>query len=526
MAALKERSAVELLEEAFHLLRQAPHALLLYYYIGALPFLLAALFFWADMAHSGFARANCAAESLGVAVLYVWMAFWHARFAHGLHTQVDPSTAANPPHLWRIAYLQSLVQSSKLFILPIALFCLLPFASVFAFYQNAAVLVTEAPDFRSLIAHSARQAGYRARQNWTIVSILLLFSLFAFFNLGITLFIAPHLVKMLLGIESAFTRSGVHLLNSTLIAAAAGLAWAAIDPLIKAVYVLRCFYGESVTTGADLKAAIASLRRAAVLACLLAAVCPAIRAQNNIPPSELDRSINQVIHRPAYTWRMPRDVAPEAAPGFLDAAADATRRGLHRVTEWLRPIIDWVRDMLREKPTPHDSRIGELGPSAKLRWLLYSLIALLAIAAAILVLRFLRSKRRAKPVPVIAQATPDEDLAADRLDAARIPEDRWLTLAEDLVARGELRLALRALYLAGLSYLALRGLLAVQAARTNRQYEIELRRRTRDRIEVAQSFSENARVFERIWYGDHEVTAPVIENFRENLQRMKVRAES
>ncbi len=526
MAALKERSAIELLEEAFHLLRQAPPVLLLYYYIGALPFLLAALFFWADMAHSGFARANCAPESLGVALLYLWMAFWHARFAHGLHAQLDPSTPADTVNLGRIAYLQSLLQSSKLFILPIALLCLLPFASVFAFYQNAAVLVSDALDLRSLIAHSARQAGYRARQNWTIVAILLLFSLFAFFNLGITLFLAPNLVKMLLGIESAFTRSGVHLLNSTLIAAAAGLAWVAIDPLIKAAYVLRCFYGESVTTGADLKAAIAGLRRAAALACLLTAMGPAIRAQHAIPPSELDRSINQAIHRPTYTWRMPHDVAPDASPGFLDAVADATRRGLHHVAEWLRPLIDWIRDKLREKPSAADSRLGELRPSTKLRWLLYSLITLLAIAAAILILRVLRTKRAAKPISAIAQATPAEDLNNDRLDAAKVPEDRWLTLAQELMARGELRLALRALYLASLSYLALRGLLTVQAAKTNRQYETELRRRTRDRIEVAQSFSENARVFERVWYGDHEVTAPLIDGFRENLQRMKARAES
>lgn len=526
MAALKERSAIELLEEAFHLLRQAPPALLLYYYIGALPFLLAALFFWADTAHSGFAPANCASESLGLALLYAWMAFWHARFAHGLYAQVDPSTAANPVYIWRIAYLQSLVQSSKLFILPVALLCLLPFASVFAFYQNAAVLASDAGDLRSLISHSARQAGYRARQNWTLVAILLLFSLFAFLNLAITLFLAPHLVKMLLGIETAFTRSGVHLLNSTLIAAAAGLAWAAIDPLIKAVYVLRCFYGESVTTGADLKAAIASLRRAAVLACLLAAVCPAIRAQSAIPPSDLDRAIDQVIHRPAYTWRMPRDIAPDASPGFLDAAAQAMRRGLHHAAEWLRPLIDWIRDKLREKPSPADSRLGALHASRKLRWLLYSLIVLLAIAAAILILRFLRTKRAAKPVPAIAQATPAADLTDDRLDAAQVPEDRWLTLAQELMARGELRLAVRALYLAGLSYLAQRGFITVQAAKTNRQYETELRRRARDRIEVAQSFSENARVFERIWYGDHDATAPIVDSFRENLQRMKARAES
>ncbi|HLN02213.1 MAG TPA: DUF4129 domain-containing protein [Bryobacteraceae bacterium] len=527
MAALKERSAIELLEEAFHLLREAPASQLLLYYLGTLPFLLGVLFFWAEMAHSAFAAARCTEESLGVAVLYIWMAFWQARFAHGLYAQVSGSPAPVPVAVWRTAYLQALVQSTKLFVLPVASLCLLPLASVFAFYQNAAVLADAAPNLRSLVSKAARQAAYRSRQNWMLVSILSLFSLFAFLNLLVTLFLAPHLVKMLFGIESAFSRSGGYLLNSTLIAAAAGLAWAAVDPLIKAVYVLRCFYGESVTTGADLKAAISTLRRAATLVCLLAAVCPAIRAQSPIPPSDLDRSIDQVIHRPTYAWRMPRNaVANDESHGFLGEAVNAMDRELRRAAKWFQNFLEWLREKFREEPSPADSTRGNLRSAQKLRWLLYALIALLIIAAVVLLLRVLRAKRIAQPVMQTAEAAPAENLADDRLEADKIPEDRWLTIAQELMARGELRTAVRALYLASLSYLARHALVTVQAAKTNRQYEAELRRRTRDKIDVARLFSENARVFERAWYGDHIVSMQIVESFQDNLQRMKARAES
>jgi hypothetical protein len=528
MAAVKEKAAIELVEQAFHLLRQAPVSLLLAYYVGALPYLLAVLFFWTDMAHSGFAAANCAPESLGVAVLYLWLSFWQAVFAHGLRQRLrgSPPDAWTPARIWRTGYLQALVQSSKLFLLPVALVALVPLAPAFALYQSAAVLASGAPDLRTLVSQSARQAGFQSRQNWMMVPILLLFALFVFFNLTITLFLIPHLFKMLFGVESTFTRSGVHLLNSTLFATAAGLAWAAVDPLIKTVYVLRCFYGESVTTGNDLQAAIVNLRRLATLACLLLMLSPAIHAQGAIPPKDLDRSIDQVIHRPAYTWRMPRDAAPNnASHTLVETVADALARALDRLGEWMANALEWLRDLFREKPRPGDPARGDLRPSQKLRWLLYALIAALALAVAILLLRYWLGKRTAKPVAARATALPVADLTDDSIEADKVPEDRWLAFAQDLIARGDLRLAVRAFYLASLSYLARRSLVIVQAAKTNRQYETELQRRTRDRADVARLFSENARVFERAWYGDHEVSAPIIETFRDNLQRMKACAE-
>src|ERR1700687_5436624 len=64
-----EKSAVELYEEATHLLRRAPVSVIAYY-TGSVPFILAFLFFWADMSQSSLAYEHCAPASLGLALLY------------------------------------------------------------------------------------------------------------------------------------------------------------------------------------------------------------------------------------------------------------------------------------------------------------------------------------------------------------------------------------------------------------------------------------------------------------------------
>src|SRR5579864_7149556 len=63
----REKSPVELYEEAVYLLRSAPAAVLASYYIGALPFVMGLLFFWADMTQSAVAYENCAPASMVVA---------------------------------------------------------------------------------------------------------------------------------------------------------------------------------------------------------------------------------------------------------------------------------------------------------------------------------------------------------------------------------------------------------------------------------------------------------------------------
>src|SRR5258706_3904850 len=78
------KSGIDLIEEAVHLLRAASLAALAIYYLGALPFVLALLYFWADMSGSAFANQHLAGAALGVASLFLWMKFWQALFARQL----------------------------------------------------------------------------------------------------------------------------------------------------------------------------------------------------------------------------------------------------------------------------------------------------------------------------------------------------------------------------------------------------------------------------------------------------------
>ena len=123
---------------------------------------------------------------------------------------------------------------------------------------------------------------------------------------------------------------------------------------------------------------------------------------------------------------------------------------------------------------------------------------------------------------VVAEAvTPLPDLHADDVQADELPEDGWLQLARDLVNRGELRLALRAAYLAGLAHLGQQQLVSIARHKSNLDYRRELRRRARTREEMLAAFDDNLLVFERAWYGDHGVTLPMFEEFTQNLERIR-----
>ena len=127
---------------------------------------------------------------------------------------------------------------------------------------------------------------------------------------------------------------------------------------------------------------------------------------------------------------------------------------------------------------------------------------------------------RAKTAAIVAvAAVPDlraEDAAADQL-----PEDGWLILAREHAGRGELQLALRAAWLAGLAHLGARQLLTIARYKSNRDYDRELRRRGRTRDALLAAFEENLTAFERSWYGRHPVRPDDFTAFEGNLARIR-----
>ncbi len=128
--------------------------------------------------------------------------------------------------------------------------------------------------------------------------------------------------------------------------------------------------------------------------------------------------------------------------------------------------------------------------------------------------------QRATPVPVAPALKvirlDDEDLTADRL-----PEDGWLDLAARSVAEGNFRFALRAYYLANLAWLGRNEFLNIHSGKTNREYELELRRRARAFADAREWFAANIAAFERAWYGQHDVSSYDVVQFKERMENIK-----
>jgi hypothetical protein len=129
-------------------------------------------------------------------------------------------------------------------------------------------------------------------------------------------------------------------------------------------------------------------------------------------------------------------------------------------------------------------------------------------------------KRRLPVAAAALGATPKIDLKSDQVIATQLAEDEWLRLAQEKIDAGEYRLALRALFLATLAHLGERRMIAIAKSKSNGDYVRELALRARDRPELRRSFDEQSRVFDRSWYGWHEVTNDLLEQFRGNHQRI------
>jgi hypothetical protein len=542
-------AALDLLEEAVHLLRTAPPRVLLAYYVGAIPFALGLLFFWADMSCGAYAPRRCPTAALGLACLFIWLKCWQAVFTSALRARL----AAAPAPAWdrsrwlRLVLVQGILQPSRLFILPLAALATIPFAWVLAFYENVTVLGDGAEGgVRAVARRAAAQARLWPRQNHLLVALLALVAAVLWLNALVAVLTAPQLCKLLLGIETAFSRAGLWVvLNTTFLAATLAVAWLALDPLLKAVYTLRCFHGEARTDGADLLAELARVRAAGklpALAALLLLTCLPLSARaatTNAPttpaaavtvaPAQIEDAVKQTLQQDKYAWRLPRETSPDDnSPTKAWLRTFFASIG-HTVAGWARSVLHWIRDLLdwfdrhfvpKARPAG-DGGAGHMDWAVALRWFAY---ALLAAAAAALVLLFARLWRQGwqRSRVISAEVVPARpDLNDENVTAAQLPEDEWLKLAGELLNGGDPRLALRAFYLASLAHLAARDLVSLARFKSNHDYEQEVNRRARGSPDLRAAFAANVGAFDRAWYGLYEVSAEVLAQFQANFQRIR-----
>jgi hypothetical protein len=531
------QSAIRIIEEAVHLLRSAPGSLLAGYYLGSAPFVLGLMYFWADMSRNANAAEHRTMAALSLAFLYVWMKFWQSVFAH----QVRAHITGESPYRWSlrrvasVAATQSLIQSSRFIMLAVAGIMLIPYGFCYAFYQNATAHTQEdTQTVKSTCKWAWRQSGIWPRQNHLLIAIIWLFGLVIFLNLSFATLIIPQMAKTLFGIDSIFTLSGMRMiLNTTFWIAMLGMTYLCLDPFIKTVYVLRCFYGSALKSGEDLKKELQrilvggkkmAMGLAVVALCATPFTCIA-EPPPLVSPGELDRSIEEILGQREFSWRMPRETIEEGeqeANGPLAAAIkwllDVLAKGIRTLGKWITQLFEWLENLL---PAPHKKSV-----SSNNSWITPArvvLILLLLLFLVVLTFIFFRIRRRHRTGTIeaaVAGVAPLPDLNDEGTKADDLPANRWLVLAEELTIKGEIRLAMRALYLATLAYLAENEMITIEIYKSNREYEQELNRRAHEREELCILFSKSLNLFERVWYGMYRISRADFDDFAANQKRI------
>jgi hypothetical protein len=239
----------------------------------------------------------------------------------------------------------------------------------------------------------------------------------------------------------------------------------------------------------------------------------------------LNRAINETIHESKYAWRMPREQVEETDTDNGPIARFFDKVGA-MLRKWARAFVHWLNELLKKftfrwHPTLDGAGASGYGWIMSVQLLLWGLIVGALVALAIFLYHVWRGRQKSRRTVAGEAFFPVPDIADENVSADQMPEDDWLKLARELVERGEFRLALRAFYLSNLSYLATRNLISLERFKSNRDYERELRRRGHSFPELLSIFDDNLSVFERIWYGMHEVNAGLVNQFAVNVERMK-----
>lgn len=549
----KESGAMQILEEAFHLVRTAGVKAYWRYYLGAVPWALGLLYFSADMGRSSLAARDAAFLSIALAGIYLWMRTMQASFCTVLWEQLNPGgvPAMNRTERFRALGALALVHSLQAPLLAVGLFFAIPLGWILAMQQNFSVLaLTRKPGrrpLRDLFLDAIRMAHEQWAQNHAILVVFFFVSLFTWVNLVTAVLFVSGMGKSIFGSENVFTLSPeAAMMNTTFLLGSFLLTQLVIGPLFTATYTLRCFYAGSRTSGDDLLSRLESCRakrveeerreratlgRVAALVLLAASlVASPVAAQEppgaggdlpTVREERLREEITETLEQKKYQWQLSRRVE-EAELQEKSWLARRLEEIAASVKEAMKAFGEWFEEAMRKLFERRISVPG--GGKGDGKWLeglsSTASIALVVGVLALLVWLSIQLYRRYRGREDSASGDDGGgkviDLESEEIVATQLHEDEWLELAREQIGKGEERLAIRALYLATLAHLGERGLLKIARFKSNRDYRRELERRARELVDLGRAFEANTAIYERTWYGLHRPAPGAVDEFLKN----------
>lgn len=544
-----ETGSLEMLEQAFHLLRIADLRNYWIIYLGMVPFAIILMVLVAEMSRRSGEEWTASVIAGLLVIAYFWLRFCQAKFCAGLWNTLSPGIGRPLKRGQGFPRLAAYwcIQAFHAPLILLGLFLAIPIGWIIAALENSAVLALtgdsrERP-FRDLVNDSLRYSHYEWAQNHGILLTFFFIFLFSWMNLIGTCLLVPTFAKSFFGIESAFSLNPIAAIaNTTFVLGSLLLTWMVISPMMLATYTLRCFYAESRVTGADLLSRLAACRsgreirqktrtlgRAAVFAVFFSLSvhqAPAAQVAVGGAADELREEIGQTLLQPKYRWKLPRQDAEEVAgeggwlAGQLEGIAESVRGAVEKAAKWIEEMFEkWSKEDSKGKEVNKGFDTGffeSLGSTLS--------IALIVVVAGLLlwlgIIAYRKYSGTEKSKTEEEGSSGPIDLESEDIVASQLPEDEWMRLAREQMAKGESRLAIRALFLATLANLGERGLLRIARFKSNRDYGRELEMRARSETELREAFSDNTTVFERAWYGLHQLGDGTVDRFLQNYEKI------
>lgn len=245
----------------------------------------------------------------------------------------------------------------------------------------------------------------------------------------------------------------------------------------------------------------------------------------------LESAIDQVMQKRIYQWRMPRPEIPEnddAPPGPITSFFKWIAEIVSGVFSYIGDLIDkffkWLRSLGPERGHRRNGQpTNWVAPESLM---LFALLALVAAAVIFGVRLYLKKPLKPQTEVVGTDAVATPDLADEKVSADELPTDRWLALAREMVEKGDLRLAMRAFYLATLAKLGDLELLTIAYFKSNLDYKRELDRRNHEKVDLRRAFIKSIHLFERTWYGLKAIDRSELDYFAALQEKIIRYAES
>ena len=257
----EEPSYIQVAEDAFLLLKNAPASVFTVYFLGTCPFALMLIYFIADTTRNPFAELNLATNTLILVATYLFMKLCQVAAVRKLR-QLFYNTPAQPTTpSWKVLLRQSSFHAWGFIILPIAGLFTVPFAHAFAYCQN---LITQDTS-NTLASREITKSAWRYSKDWVkqnvlLISLIHLVIFVVFINTTILILTGPFLMKMILGIDTKLIFGGFAIFNTTLMSICAAITFVITDPFVKACYIVRSYYLDARNSGQDILLALEEMK--------------------------------------------------------------------------------------------------------------------------------------------------------------------------------------------------------------------------------------------------------------------------